>query len=761
MNLESIKISRIQIIITAVLGLWACLLMSQYYPHYSLYPAVITRFNLVPGSWLVQNGLVILTGLGILALTVARASVMGHFISRFLGLEKEAPELSLGLGLLASAWVVMGVSLLGLSRRWIWLIILVVGGLLWVWLLTRSNRPSFLTKSWWASNLRSGLFWIVGIPVLVSLAIALSPVTESDALRYHSALPSLIHQQGGYFDYPWNSFFRFPALVEMLNVLTTIYPTTVDIGSKLIHWLHLILTLSLMGQIVKRWWPELNPRLAQILLVSVPFVAILSGWAFVEMTLTFYFVLMVYLLLRIRDLAVSDCPDVAGRFKLLAALAVIGGSLVSMKYSMLTVVPFICVLGVWLCRRGLKLPRLVQMSVLALLLGILTSSPFMIRNYVLTGNPVYPMAYGTFGGDMWSQVNAEFYMHHAQSKGGLADIQKLSILDRVVDMVWIPVKASLNPPAYALREVRNNSVLYPVTGLRAFLPDNFGDWQISPFWLIFFPAGLGLLWVQRRNWREWIHTPDFWIFVVAGWYYLTWTQSYRDNRFLLPILPLIAILYARILTSLRNGWTMVLAGILIAYNLLWMGQTTLALHNPLSYLTGRVNDSRYLEQKLPVFPAFEEWNQVAAHSKSNQAAVLCVGEYRPMYLKGQYYVADYFDTPVLIHVLNHSQNLSEVFQRLSELGVTHILYNPHELSLYLPDYSRHFQNQGIYGAEWNGELWNKHMEFVQWLENHKSNVHTIKSQLPPVVESQWMEFTGGASADPRYVALIPLPNPIP
>ncbi|MDQ2986572.1 MAG: hypothetical protein M3R13_07605, partial [Armatimonadota bacterium] len=63
--------------------------------------------------------------------------------------------------------------------------------------------------------------------------------------------------------------------------------------------------------------------------------------------------------------------------------------------------------------------------------GLLLASPWYVRNFVNTGNPVYPFFYSVFGGSNWSEANAAAYSASqaefgiGQKSGGGKDISAL------------------------------------------------------------------------------------------------------------------------------------------------------------------------------------------------------------------------------------------------------------------------------------------------------------------------------------------------
>ncbi len=134
------------------------------------------------------------------------------------------------------------------------------------------------------------VFWIlIAIPVAMSFLSALAPPHQSDALRYHLAVPAVYVQQGGWVFLPDNAFSNFPFAIEMLYALALVFGQ--DVACRLLHWAFFVLTLLTLYAFSKRLQSSSAGLMAAATLACTPFVPILSSWAFIEMGMTFYFLL--------------------------------------------------------------------------------------------------------------------------------------------------------------------------------------------------------------------------------------------------------------------------------------------------------------------------------------------------------------------------------------------------------------------------------------------------------------------------------------
>ncbi len=139
----------------------------------------------------------------------------------------------------------------------------------------------------------------------------------------------------------------------------------------------------------------------------------------------------------------------------------------------------------------------------------LAIGPWLLKNLVETGNPVYPLLYGVFGGKDWSpELNAKWKHGHSPDHHQLGDLA-IKLMDVTLKSDWLsPLLFGLAP--LALLKTRRRLV-WQLWLYVAFL---FGTWwllthRIDRFWVPLIPvvallAGVGATWTTRRVWRVFI-----------------------------------------------------------------------------------------------------------------------------------------------------------------------------------------------------------------------------------------------------------------
>ena len=201
-------------------------------------------------------------------------------------------------------------------------------------------------------GVRWGLFSILFLQALVNLIGALGPELGFDALWYHTTIPKIwlaMHKitfLGGDLYYS-----GLPKLMDMLYV----YP-----GAQLIHFSFGILTLIVIYKLARKYLNNTYSLLACIIFYSNLVVGWQSITAYIDLGRTFFEILALYLFLEKKYLQT----------------AIILGLAVSTKILSLGSLPIFIILG---------------LPIAYCLLPILIVSPWLLFNYLNTGNPVYPI----------------------------------------------------------------------------------------------------------------------------------------------------------------------------------------------------------------------------------------------------------------------------------------------------------------------------------------------------------------------------------
>jgi hypothetical protein len=236
----------------------------------------------------------------------------------------------------------------------------------------------------------------------VCLLCALSPIFFYDALAYHLSVPSEWLKAHRIFSLPWNVHSFYPAGFPMLMMPCLVFESGVP--AKVLSDLLGVFAALTVYATGKRVTSPLAGILAAMLFLSIPQVVLISNFVQADFASAFFGLLVLFLLVR-----TMEAGPRRGAF-LLAGLFL--GVLASLKYSTwiygATLLVMAMVLALPRAAERVEGPgKRVRLAALFLLLLTTPLLPWLIRDAITTGNPVYPMAYRLFDGKYWSRMQAE------------------------------------------------------------------------------------------------------------------------------------------------------------------------------------------------------------------------------------------------------------------------------------------------------------------------------------------------------------------
>ncbi len=526
----------------------------------------------------------IVTGLGRSLLSVAvwlgmvwlGAALGLRVTGRLLADESPSARLALaaGVGLGLLSLLALGLGLAGLLRPVIaWGLMLALGVLL------RSDLGAAL------ADLRGAAYglprptggfqrWLAvyaGSSLLLTFLAALAPPTAWDALVYHLTGPRLFVEAGRVvhpIDLP---YLGFPQLGEMQFTLGMLLAG--DGVASLLHFGYGLLALVVTAALARRSFNDNIAWLSVALLLSVPTILSLMSRAYVDVTLLFYVTAAFYAFTRWRELRAQG--EMGASSKWLLAMAALCGFSLGVKYTAVAVPLALGLSLAWTSRRDGFRVVAGRLSLLAVVTFAVTL-PWLLKNWLTTGNPVYPFF---FPGVYWDAWRARWY---DRPGSGLATTAPWRLLTA-------PLEAT-------------------VLGIEGGEPY---DATIGPLLLVALP----LLMVVWRSLSREERTVAGHLLFFFGMSYGLWLAGLArsallvQTRLLLPVFGLVAVLGAVTLdrlTTLRRlqldvGWLVRAVMSLTLALLLFSTLTAFLRANPLPVALGLESRDDYLTRRLGVY----------------------------------------------------------------------------------------------------------------------------------------------------------------
>ena len=322
-------------------------------------------------------------------------------------LADESPSVRLalaaGVGLGLLSLLTLGVGLAGLLRPAIaWGLMAVLAILLrrelGMSLADLRGGPLLPCPASEASGFQRWLAVYVGGSLLLTFLAALAPPTGWDALVYHLTGPRLYVEAGRVVHSIDLPYLGFPQLGEMQFTLGMLLAG--DGVASLLHFGYGLLALTVTAALARRIFNDNTAWLAAALLLSVPTLLSLMSRAYVDVMLLFYVIAAFYAFTRWRELReTSDGP------KWLLVIGVFCGFGLGVKYTAVAAPVALGLSLAWASRHdGLRAVagRLLLLATVTISLAL----PWLLKNWLTTGNPTYPFF---FPGVYWDAWRAWWY----------------------------------------------------------------------------------------------------------------------------------------------------------------------------------------------------------------------------------------------------------------------------------------------------------------------------------------------------------------
>jgi len=462
----------------------------------------------------------------------------------------------------------------------------------------------------------------------LNLAGALAPPFEYDELEYHLGALADYQRAGHIVFLPHNFYSNMPQLVEMLYLLAK--TTTSDIAAKLLHWLFGLLAAAAVYGVGQRLWSKSVGLMGATLFYCTPFVQDLGQTARIDLATAFFATLAFgALVLWVEEDEKMD-------FLWLSALGV--GEAVATKWPAVAVVLFPAALLLVLRRKYRLLAGFC-------LVAVIMVGPWLVKNWLLTGNPVYPLFYDWFPSPHWSPEQAAvFSARHAPTFG-------LGTIGELFTLLW----------KYSFVEAGAVPLLLLTTPLVLLVP------RMEPA-------------AKRAGW----------LFVgsYAGWFCFT----FRPWRFLFPAFGMGAIVGAYAMERLGRDTKVRIAmrlavGLIMASSLAALALNDLVDVGDPSRTPPQVSFTQYA---LGQFTRDEFTAQVGKgvlepiiwmnENLPANAKVLYVGEARAYDATQSVVYSTAFDQNPLTAMSHEAKSPEELVAALRGQGVSHVYVNYSELS---------------------------------------------------------------------------------
>lgn len=483
---------------------------------------------------------------------------------------------------------------------------------------------------------------IILLSVLISSVIILScvPPVSRDALVYHLALPKLYLKYGEICEIPSLIFSYFPSNLHLLYTIPLYFNN--DSIPKIIHFAFAMLTAWLIFVYLRKRLSTLYGLFGALFFLSIPLIVKLSITAYVDLGLVFFSTASLFYLIRwIED-----------NFKLkhLILSGIWCGLALGTKYNGLMVLFLMTLFVPFVYSRSAgpdpqNQYKAIAYSAVFMLTALLIFSPWMIRNYIWTHNPIYPLY------DNW------FNPDNPAPAYSILTIMNFELRSIIQEEPWWEI------------------ALLPI---RIFFQGQDGnpryfDGKLNPF-LLFLP--FFAFWQHHKASSALITEKKmFAFFSILVLLFVLFTTNMCQLRYTAIMIPPLVILAVFGLHDMHAGLSkfpqirktlMVViaisaAGINAAYI---YGQFKYV--DPISYITGSISRDEYIKRYRGEYPAL----QFANSNLPENAKILGI------FIGDRRYYCDkemVFDINGLLKTIKEAASPEKIASDLGKKGITHLL----------------------------------------------------------------------------------------
>ena len=501
-----------------------------------------------------------------------------------------------------------------------------------------------------------GLTAILGIAIFLILLsefiLNLTPPTARDALIHHLAIPKLWLKNGGFYEMPWADFSYFPMNIDLLYMIPLYLQK--DFLANFIHMGFGIATALLIYRYLNKRTGPISGLLGVLIFISTPIVFRLSTQAYVDLGLTFFSAASIFSFIRYRDGGFKE-------FKWLLFSSLSMGIALGTKYNALVIWFFLTLWIVLITVRDTKNQRqaLWNGAIYFLISGILFS-PWLIKNIMLTGNPLYPL---------FKESVSQMFSQNAHTN--FFSMREVLYEENLWETLTIPVRMFF--------QGQDNSPRY-------------FDGVLNPVLILLAPFSIA----DKSFMRDKLFFISFASFFILTVFFLEGQAFGIDQivRYVLPVIPFLSILavmgmvavWNRIRAfpvSLRN----ILTALFFSMVVLFMSINYFYIKNyyqninPGSYLWGKETRDEFIARHNS---SYESIKYINTHTPENATIRLVFLAGRGYYLERKYSEGSVYGIGDMQRLVQ-AQDKRTFRNVLQSLDCTHLLIRTDLLEKYLKD----------------------------------------------------------------------------
>lgn len=499
-------------------------------------------------------------------------------------------------------------------------------------------------------------FLICFITICICILCVVPPISR-DALVHHLAVPKLYIEAGRIIELPCMKFSYYPMNLDMLYLIPLYFGN--DIIPKFIHFSFALLTSFLIYNYLKKRLDKNYAIFGAFLFLSVPIIIKLSITVYVDLGLLFFSAASLILLFE----------WVSSKFKLkyLVFSGVFCGLAMGTKYNGLITFFIISMFVPFFYSRFSGVKQYISLKscwfgIFFVFIALTVFSPWMARNYIWKGNPVYPLYNKYFNIKNENPCKVHDGIIYDESLGiNLFKKRELFYNETALDMALLPVRVFF--------QGKDNDF-------------QFFDGKLSA--LLFFLPIIGFIPYGKKEKFEY-EKKAMLIFSVLFFFFAFFSSVVRI-RYIVPIIPFLVILsvfgikkFNLIVSEKFNKYKKILFplfyGSIALYITIYNGgyiKDQFEYVKPFEYISDDLSRAQYISMFRNEYPAFEFINKNLP--ENSNILFFYVGG-RGYYCERAYIPDEGMSLFFLYYLIRNFDNHQKILNQLKKRGITHFLFN--------------------------------------------------------------------------------------
>jgi hypothetical protein len=588
-----------------------------------------------------------LTAFFLLLVGIISATGAGGLLLSFLDAKLDSAQrllfsLALGIGVLSFLaffiGIVGGYNQSGMTAGLIVVAVFFVAGII----MSVKTINAFEFKPTRLDLLFFAILCIVGMYLFSK---ALKPATFYDAITNHLGIPNFYLNEGGIKYISYDSYSNYPFMAEMLYTLGLFLS-----GLKLAQFTSVLMFIAstlAVYDLSRTRIPDMEPALPAVVFMLTP--------AFIEVSILYTndLYLLFFIIMAVYSFVLWEINGSSGY---LILLGIFVGICLGTKYTayFFAAVPAFTAVIYVLYKEGAGLKKCFKTLSLLVIVVFLVDSPWLLKNFVNTGNPFYPALFNILGGkDMTSEV-----------------------YDRTIALATHPGVSGIlsgmfvHPWSMVMSNPGNITKTY---GSSAFL---------GPVALLFLPLLLFMKDVPSLVKK---------MCVLAAVMYLLWLVSFNQTRYFYPAIAMLLVASSYAMTRVALGAPVFLRYLFVTVAAFYLlinlniGFYQVDTWTSYGYQHLKETDEEFLNRRtklasgraLAGVPVYNYINK----NLGNDVRVLIIGDSQHLYINRRHLCVSFFSAATPYDIFRDSKgDHKNIAEFLKSQGISYIVYNPSELT---------------------------------------------------------------------------------